>query len=402
MAVLFACAATFSYAQTRSALVHLKSGKVVEYDVDDIDSINFTDPVTYDKVIEGTDPGLGNYYGNGEYLAHISDAPMDADGLPTQVGQYVVRFYAFADKSVNSANAILPSGRYVSSQSFEKGTIFDDKGYLFVWICTAIENGEPQVKSVYFDKGATVNVVYNSDGNYDIDFKGSVSADSAASAGFQNFRMKFHGPISFYNQDPSYYEKLTEDVVMVPEQLSAGYSNAEGLYGDYSCTFLNCPLDTSGFVIGAGELLNLELLTEESATMDLTKLPGEYTIASIDAATVGNFVEGVLYSYYGMYFPLGSYYETFDENGAETKLKGFVKGGSVKVTQVDEGYNFDVDLIVEGDHHVTMNYTAPESSFAMRNQVAPKPSTSLKSVSGLSKGKVNINNKRYTITMIKK
>ena len=89
MAAFLACFTMFGYAQSRSALVHLKSGKVVEYDVDDIDSINFTDPVTYDELIEDATYSMGVYFGNGEYLTQISNAPMDSDGLPTQAGQYI-------------------------------------------------------------------------------------------------------------------------------------------------------------------------------------------------------------------------------------------------------------------------------------------------------------------------
>lgn len=94
MAALLACFTMFSYAQSRSALVHLKSGKVVEYDVDDIDSIDFTAPVTYDQSFENAAYGMGVYFGSGEYLTEISNAPIDSDGLPTEAGQYVIRFLA--------------------------------------------------------------------------------------------------------------------------------------------------------------------------------------------------------------------------------------------------------------------------------------------------------------------
>lgn len=406
MAAFLACFTMFGYAQSRSALVHLKSGKVVEYDVDDIDSINFTDPVTYDELIEDATYGMGVYFGNGEYLTQISNAPMDSDGLPTQAGQYILRFMAISDNSTDSNHAILPSGRYTPASDFSKGSLYDNSDYLIALVCTRMENGQPMGYSVYFDKGATANVTYNSDGTYDIDFKGSVSPDSAD---FENLRMRFHGTIDFANNDPSYYNLLDEDVNMVPAALSAGYSNVEGKYGDYTCTFYNCELDKDGFVIGPGELLNVELLTEEGTPMDLTKLPGEYTVASImgDSFGPGNWIEGMNYEYYGMYIPLGTYYQTFGEGGSDTHLRGFAQSGSVTVTKVDDGYHFDLDLTVEGGHKLTMSYTAPESSFidrdAMSNAKANKTQAySMKRMTGWSPLRDNINNHAASIRMVKR
>lgn len=405
MAALLACFTMFSYAQSRSALVHLKSGKVVEYDVDDIDSIDFTAPVTYDQSFENAAYGMGVYFGSGEYLTEISNAPIDSDGLPTEAGQYVIRFLAVGANSADSNHAIMPSGRYTPATTFAEGTLYDADNYLVAMVCTKVENGQPYGYSVYFDKGATANVTYNSDGTYDIDFKGSVSPDSAD---FENIPMKFHGTIDYDNQDPSTYNLLSEDVQMVPAALSAGYSNVEGMYGDYTCTFYNCELDKDGFIVGPGELLNVELLTEEGQTMDLTKLPGEYTVATMTGDMgPGNWIEGMNYEYYGMYIPIGTYYMTYGEGGAETRLRAFAQSGTVNVTKVDDGYKFDLDLTVEGGHKVTMSYTAPESSFTDRGTMSSAKGMkaqafSMKGMSGWSPLRDNIKSHTTSIKLIKK
>lgn len=41
-------ASTIGFAQSRSALIHLKSGEIKEIDYAQLDSITFTEPVTYD------------------------------------------------------------------------------------------------------------------------------------------------------------------------------------------------------------------------------------------------------------------------------------------------------------------------------------------------------------------
>ena len=54
IAALLLAAAMPAAAQqnTRTALLHMKSGEVKEFNVSDLDSITFTQPVDYDKVVQ--------------------------------------------------------------------------------------------------------------------------------------------------------------------------------------------------------------------------------------------------------------------------------------------------------------------------------------------------------------
>ncbi|MDO4159080.1 MAG: hypothetical protein Q4D41_01315 [Prevotellaceae bacterium] len=400
--IFLLCMTTLSFAQNRSVLMHLKSGEIKEFNVADIDSLTFSDPVNYDLDIVATST-LSLYYGSGEYYVTISDAPMDSDGLPTQVGQTIVRFYAIGEKSIDSNNAILPSGRYVSGSSLEEGSIYDGEGYMVVLRCTGID-AEGNIDGYQIDLETCVaNVEYKSNGTYDIEFKGSLSEIEGVD--FTNIRMTYSGPIAFENNDPSAYKTLAEDVNMVPTAMSGRYTNMAGAYGNYSIAFYNCPLDEDGFIIGAGELMSVELLTSESASMDISKIAGTYTISSALEGPWApyNFLDGSLYEYYGMYIPLGTYYTVYGEGGSSTNLYGFAKDGTVVVTVDGTNITFDFDLIVEGGKSLTMDFTGDASTIQDYTVYgAPKAVNSKNGFTKVGKGRANIHNSGNVLRLVKK
>ena len=136
-------ASTISFAQSRSALIHLKSGEVKEIDYSQLDSITFTDPVTYDFEQEAT-YATSIYYGNRQYNLRFSDKPM-ANGLPTEVGQMILRVYPIAPDPVNSsANCNLAAGRYEANKSFENYSLYLGDSWCCVLDCTGFEDGAPR------------------------------------------------------------------------------------------------------------------------------------------------------------------------------------------------------------------------------------------------------------------
>lgn len=152
--------------------------------------------------------------------------------------------------------------------------------------------------------------------------------------------------------------------------LSGRYS-VMSTYGNYSIALLNCPLDDEGFVVGAGELLNLELLTNPSPTMDINDIAGEYTVTSVleGPYNPGSFLSGTLYEVMTDYYlPMGTYYTTFDSKGATTNMNAFITGGSVKVLTDGTNVTFMCNLITENDKHVNVNFTAPASGIIGQSQ----------------------------------
>lgn len=367
IAALLLAAAMPAAAQqnTRTALLHMKSGEVKEFNVSDLDSITFTQPVDYDKVVQ-CKYGMGVYYGDGEYYTVVSTDSLDPSGYPTRVGQVSVFFYAIGAKSVYSPAAILPSGRYVAATSFAQGTLYQSDRYLYAFECTAINDGKPTGKKVAFDLGAEANVEYKSDGTYAIDIKGR---SSSTTEGFSNVHLTFDGTIAYANKDASYYERYDHDYNFVPKNLSAGYT-AGTSYGDYSCSFYTVPLDSNGYTIGAGELMNVELLTKPDSVMNLDDLLGEYKVTSAMQGPYepGRFLEGINYNMYGTYVSIGTYINEYNDEGYVTPntKRGFVKDGKVTVTKDGDKYRFVCDLVLENGYKLTMDYSADKSCFVNR------------------------------------
>lgn len=374
IAALLLAAALPATAQqnTRTALLHMKSGEVKEFNVSDLDSITFTQPVDYDKVVQ-CKYGMGVYFGDGEYYTVVSTDSLDASGYPTKVGQVSVFFYAIGAKSVYSPAAILPSGRYVASTSFAKGTLYQSDRYLYAFECTAINDGKPTGKKVAFDLGAEANVEYKSDGTYAIDIKGR---SSSTTEGFSNVHLTFDGTITYANKDASYYIPYDHDYNFVPKNLSAGYTAGTD-FGDYSCSFYTMPLDSNGYTIGAGELMNVELLTKPDSLMNLDDLLGEYKVTSALQGPYepGRFLEGINYNMYGTYVSMGTYINEYDDEGYVTPntKKGFVKDGKVTVTKDGDKYRFVCDLVLENGYKLTMDYSADKSCFGQRSYTSSQP-----------------------------
>lgn len=368
LAALIACFAIITQAQTRPAIIHLKDGKSAEFDIAQIDSITFGKAVTYDKTLQAT-YAQGVYFGSGMYLTAISDQEMN-NGLPMTDGQVVVWFYAVGDESADATHAILPPGRYPAIDRVIPYGILKDTKYLKAMIGKGTKTADGRdsvgIETIAFDIDATVNVDWQTNGTYLIDFKGQTS--QSAQAGFSNLNLIYQGNFEYINQDPAYYEKLDKDVTMMPNGGSGGYSLAsDGTYGTYNFAFFNAPVDAQGFISGAGELINLMVLTQPTTNVDVTKLPGTYTVGDImsdDAWKPGRFLSGIHLESYGSYFSFGTYYTTYDADGQQTSLRGYVTGGTVTISLNDakDQVHFVLDLVVDGGHKVKMEYTIPASS----------------------------------------
>ena len=372
---LLLCMATFVSAQNRSTLIHFKNGKVVEYNCDEIDSINFSDAVTYDLDIVATNTH-SSYYGPastgaGQYQIHLSEAPISDKGLPTQVDQTIVRIYALGEASSDSHNAKVPSGRYTPSNTFEVGTLYNGDNWFCLIVCTGInEDGTPEGYQVPFED-AVANIEYHSNGTYDVEVKGTLREVTGVT--IRTVRFKYSGPMPFVNKDPSSYEMLQNDITMIPTGASGGYNNVEGRYGSYQISFYNCELDDQGFNIGAGELLNIAFLTEEGTPMDVSKLAGDYTPTEAFEGPwePGRYMKGVAYPGYNI--PIGTYYITFDENGEQTRTVGYVHAGTFNIAVDGENITYTCNFVTENGKAITMTYTGTASEIIDQSVSGAKP-----------------------------
>ncbi len=354
--------ATFASAQTKSTFVHMKSGEIKEIPYSEIDSITFGNHVDYDKEIKA-EYTKNIYYGSGQYMIHLSDAPISDSGLPTQVGQTVLRFVAFNVEDPDGKNAQLPSGTYSSDlESFSQWSLYNNESYLCVMVCTGIVDGEVDGYSVPLTSAKAR--IKNNNGNYYIEFTGD-TGEKYDNVDFQTIRVTYSGELPFDNQDPKSYNQLTDDVTMVPTGISGRYTSSDN-YGNYSIALYNCPLDSDGYIVGEGELMNFELLTQPGTPMDINNIVGEYTVASVTEGPYepGKVLSGTLYEYYGMYIPMGTYYTSYGSDGSSTNTYGFVTGGTAKLSTDGTNVTFDCDFEVEGGKKLTIKYTGPVSGIS--------------------------------------
>lgn len=362
---LFAVIATAMSAQTqKAAMIHLKSGEVQEVAVSDIDSITFCK--VHDLNFEAKYVRAA-YYGDGQYWVILSDAPISDTQQPTQAGQSIAAFYCCGDASENSNQAILPTGTYDGEKGSQKGGIYTGElFYTYVMYCTGMtDDGQP--KGFFLNSMATAKAdVTYADGNYNISLHMALGQRNE-SEGFKETNVTYNGPISFINMDPNSYSYLTEDVSLVPTMNGAYHmSNADDGYSFYSFTFSNRTYNSSGYATGAGAQLSIELATDYTSPMDLTKLIGTYNVAPYDEKpyTPGTFLSGKLDEIFGMTIPAGTYYMTYDSNGVETRTKGFATGGTVTISEYDDNIlRVKADITMEGGHKLTMNSLMYKSSF---------------------------------------
>lgn len=346
-------------AQSRSALIHMKSGEIVEYEYGDISHITFTDPITYDLDLTATHAYIA-YLGSGEYRLRLSDKPMSGEGDPTENGQIILCLTPIAEEPTDSHVSVnLANGRYVSNETMEVNTLYVSDNNFCVKVCTGIENGEASSSQLPLEEG-TLNVSYTADGSCVLLFKGGFAEPQQELNGASLLKVSFSGHISIDNQDPYYYNWLEEDINVVPNAMAGTYNtHSKKTYGNYSLTFYNVPIDDGGFATGAGYAITLNVLTEYANPMDISKIAGVYTVTSAMNGpwAPGNYMNGEMY--YGI-MPIGSYLTKYDDSG-NTVAYGLVTGGLVQITVDGDNVTYVLDLETESGKHFTMNYTAPAS-----------------------------------------
>lgn len=159
------------------------------------------------------------------------------------------------------------------------------------------------------------------------------------------------------------YSYLKQDYDVVPTTFSGSYYNTETI-GNFSLSFQNMPLASGGSPSGAGQLVNLELITRSCSPMDINAIAGDYTIVDANnrsAWAVGTFLSGTMTGVGTWSLPLGAYIRIFDEQGKGTSEYGFAKSGTVKCTVEDGQVTFDVDITTESGRKFTMHYTGDAS-----------------------------------------
>lgn len=121
--------------------------------------------------------------------------------------------------------------------------------------------------------------------------------------------------------------------------------------GGWTLTFYGVELDDSGFIVGPGDLFNVEIITDDPGFMDPDLLQGTFTPCDLfTALTPGCFGQGKWMEYWGMWMSVGTSLNVYNED-IEIERVGLAVEGEIVITKVSDGiHHFDFDVTTpEGD-----------------------------------------------------
>ncbi|WP_024998456.1 hypothetical protein [Prevotella falsenii] len=361
VALAACCIATTSLAQDSWLMkVRMKSGEVKEIPCNDVEEITFDkkEVSTYYADVKATNT-YNIYYGTvkdniAAYTIHLCDGNLSKGGLPTEINKHDIRLTVMAAASKNADKAALPAGTYSLVENVGEAGIYRKQS---VYIETNKVNDAGQVDG-FLDslKMCTLNVEQKADGTYQLLVEGELREHG-------RIRFAYDGNLTFVNKaQGESYNSITENVAFAPKSMSGRYVRATDNYCDYALSFLNCEVDGEGFIVGAGDYINLVLLTKYAVPMDINTIVGTYDVVMPVGGAVyeqGKYIGGMMYKRSGRLYPMGSFYKVFDGEGYEAY--GFFSGGSITVTLDNGNITFKGNWTTPEGKAVTMNYTTDAS-----------------------------------------
>lgn len=362
------CLTTTMYAQDNWKMrVTMKSGEVKDFPCDDVKDVTFsnTNSNSYHADVAVTNT-YNIYYGSvsdelAAYTLHLCDGKLSKGGLPTEINKHDIRVTILAKPSLNPNSAALTSGNYTLVDNTDEAGVYHKQS---VYIETNKMNANGQVDG-FLDSLTVCNlkVEQRPNGTYNLLLEGELKEHG-------KIRFTYDGKLDFVNKDPDTgYQSITENVDFKPKNMSGRYVRATDSYCDYSITFLNCETDAEGFIVGAGEYLNLVLLTEYKVPMDINTIVGTYSVVMPVTGAVyeqGKFIGGTMFKRGNTTYPVGSYYKEFDGQGGEAF--GLFNGGTITVTQNNGDITFKGNWTTPEGKNVKMDYTANVSNIIDQSQ----------------------------------
>ena len=273
----------------------MTSGETKEIPCNDIQDVTFAngESASYYADVNVTHT-YNLYYGAvttdaGLYTIHLSDGELTTGGLPKEVNKHDIRLTVIAAPSQDADRAKLPAGTYPLVESMAQSGVWKEQS---IYIETNSVNDAGQVDGFLDSLTACIlNVEEKGDGNYHLVLEGTLKTHGKV-------RFVYDGALTFVNKDKNAgYKYVTEDVNFVPVNYNGKYVKATSQYCDYTLAFLNCEVDSKGFVVGDGELLSLVLLTKYQVPMDINTIAGTYDVVMPVAGAEykeGKFIGGTI------------------------------------------------------------------------------------------------------------
>lgn len=327
----------------------------------------YEDPTAYEGLV--ADSVAAWYYGDlagsgtSTFYIFLSTNGITSGGIPTGPGQ-MVQVMIFADPLEDADNIVLPEGTYSivgeDEVEYAAGEVYT--GYTS-FVDAFYDPDDPTNTEDLFgyqyeagDEGSVV-ISKAADGTYNISVDMNFilyDSETYEEADSKHVTMTYSGAVGYTDEDASKYTPVEDGYEMSIPNASGRYTEDGYGYGNYSIAFYSDNmLDEDGFIVDAGDLLNIELLTEPVQPADYSLLPGTYTVQDFYGGvyTPGHFISGCWYNMYGSYFAVGTALTVYTYDG---ELVGLFSDGTITVTDKGDGiYRFDFDFTTPEGAHLT-------------------------------------------------
>lgn len=317
-------------------------------------------PETEFTATEASFFNYGDLYGNGTnaYWLFLSTAPLDK-GDPTEPCR-MARILLFADPDENPENPTLPTGVFSFAETYEAGTFDPEFTQTFDVFNHPEDPDAGLVGYIYYATDGEVVISRDEEGTYSVkmEYTGALLDSDGNQIETAPCKAEYHGDIPFV--DINAYTPLKGDTELNIPYLSGRYTE-----GNYTLSFYSVELDEYGFIIGAGELFNTEIFTEENSPMNTDDLLGTFSpIDALEAGPVpGHFMQGVWYDIFGgFYAAIGTALSVYDQNVNVTNV-GLATDGSITVTKVGEEHKFVFDLVTAEGYKLTGSWQGVVADF---------------------------------------
>lgn len=307
----------------------------------------------------------GDLLGNGTafYLLVLADqCGISSNGAPLTEG-HMMRLFISAPMPDDVTHPELPAGEYVGSDSYDIGTItLSSCDFLDVFYYDVDSDGVDDLVGYIYD-------ITDAQAEIDLEDEYSIAAecdidlttDEGEHLATGYAEMSYNGTVSCNIYDPSAYPAMDSDYEMTINGVSGRYTE-----GNFSLAFYSVELDEDGFIIGGGDLMNVELLTPDNHPADYSTLAGTYTCSDFYGGSypAGTFVGGAWYNIMdGYYAAVGTAMSVYDSNTDIEKV-ALATGGTITIIDKGNGiFAFDFDLITAEDHKLTGHWEGPLANF---------------------------------------
>lgn len=308
--------------------------------------------------------------GTALYYLTLSSAPLNEERIPAGEGKFL-RVMLVAEATDERTPHLVPGTYTMDTDMHAIGTnydYYDDMYDVFYY--------NDMLVGYYWQNPTSCTVVVEeNDGVYNITVDmHAFNKDSETGEVYaeEDIHMTYTGGMTFtLDKDPDAeigYPDIDSDYDVEILGVSGRYDEFmyDGVTAYLNLAMYNLPLDEEGFIIGAGDLLSIEIIAPHMDVLDLDALCGTYTYLDMMTATSYDpwtFMGGYFYDMYGFVIAAGTSLSVYDEAGNVTNA-ALTQDGTITISKADgPNYTVALDSHTQTGKHLTASWTGPLAGY---------------------------------------